>query len=70
MPKDLEAAIGDIVSYYNVRRYHKALGDVAPADVLVGSREGRRSRRKEVKARTIDRRRQLNRALRGRLTPA
>ncbi len=27
VPKDLEAAIGDFVSYYNFRRYHKALGE-------------------------------------------
>ena len=68
--KDLEAAIGDFVSYYNFRRYHKALGDVTPADVLAGRREEILRRRREVKARTIERRRQLNRALRKRLAPA
>ena len=31
-PKDIEAAIGDFVSYYNFRRYHKALGDPPQAD--------------------------------------
>ena len=51
-------------------RYHKALGDVTPADVLAGRREETLCRRKEVKARTIERRRQLNRALRERLAPA
>jgi len=70
VPKDLEAAISDFVSYYNFRRYHKALGDVTPADVLAGRREEILDRRKEVKARTIERRRRLNRALRERLAPA
>ena len=69
VPKDLEAAIGDFVSYYNFRRYHKALGDVTPADVLAGRREEILRRRKEVKARTIERRRQLNRSLTERTAP-
>jgi len=57
VPKDLEAAIGDFVSYYNFRRYHKALRDVTPADVLADRREEILRRRKEVKVRTIERRR-------------
>ena len=70
MPRDLEAAIDDFVSYYNFRRYHKALSDVTPADVLAGRREEILRRRKEVKARTIARRRRLKKALRERLAPA
>ena len=48
-----EAAISDFVRYYDFRRYHKALGDVTPADVLAGRREEILRRRKEVKAKTI-----------------
>ena len=33
-PSDLEAAIVAFVSYYNYRRYHKALGKVTPSGVL------------------------------------
>ena len=33
-PADLEVAIVAFVSYYNYRRYHKALGNVTPADVF------------------------------------
>ena len=70
VPGDLETAIGDFVSYYNFRRYHKALGDVTPADVLAGRRDEILQRRKELKARTIARRRQINRTRREQLAPA
>ncbi len=63
-PSDLEAAIVAFVSYYNYRRYHKALGNVRPSDVLKGRREEILRRRKEVQAQTIERRRQHNRAIR------
>ena len=64
LPSDLEAAIVAFVSYYNYRCYHKALGNVTPSDVLRGRREDILRRRREVKAQTIERRRQHNRALR------
>ena len=64
MPSNLEAAIVAFVSYYNYRRYHNALGNVTPSDVLKGSRQQILRRRKEVQAQTIERRRHHNRALR------
>tara|TARA_Y100000310_G_scaffold304917_1_gene344546 strand:+ start:73 stop:1041 length:969 start_codon:yes stop_codon:yes gene_type:complete len=64
LPRDLEAAIVVFVSYYNYRRYHKALGNVTPSDVLKGRRQEILQTRKEVKAQTIQRRRLYNRALR------
>jgi hypothetical protein len=64
MPSDLEAAIVAFVSYYNYRRYHKALGNVTPSDVLRGRREEILARRKEVQTQTIQRRRRHNKALR------
>lgn len=63
-PSQLDKAIADFVDYYNYRRYHKALGDVAPADVLYGRREQILQRRKEVRIQTINRRRNYNRGLR------
>jgi transposase InsO family protein len=63
-PANLNVAIADFVSYYNNRRYHKALGNVTPSDVLKGRREEILQRRKEVQAQTIERRRRYNRALR------
>ena len=61
MPSDLETAF---VSYYNYRRYHKALGNVTPSDVLKGKRQEILLRRKEGQAQTIERRRPHNRAIR------
>jgi transposase InsO family protein len=64
MPSDLEAALAAFVAYYNYSRYHKALGNVTPVDVLKGRRDLILLRRKEVQAKTIERRRRYNRALR------
>ena len=65
LPANLEAAIAAFVSCYNYRRYHKALGNVTPSDVLKGRRQEILRRRKEMQAQTIDRRRCYNRTLRG-----
>ena len=64
LPADLESAIAAFVAYYNYRRYHKALGNVTPSDVLNGRRKEILQRRKELQAWTIDRRKRHNRALR------
>ena len=64
MASDLEAALAAFVAYYNYRRYHKALGNVTPADVLHGRRERILQRRKDVQAHTIERRRRYNKTLR------
>ena len=63
LPGQLERAIADFVDYYNYRRYHKALGNVAPADVLYGRREEILQRRKEMQIQTINRRRDYNQGL-------
>jgi putative transposase len=64
LPSQLERAITDFVDYYNYRRYHKALGNVTPADVLYSRREKILKRRKEVQIHTFNRRRDYNRGLR------
>jgi putative transposase len=63
-PSQLESALAGFVDYYNFRRYHKALGDVTPADVLHGRREQILQARKEVQARTLQTRRAYNHSLR------
>jgi putative transposase len=62
-PSDLEKTIADFIDYYNYRRPHIALGNVAPADVLYGRREEILKRRREVKLATISRRRNYNHGL-------
>jgi putative transposase len=64
LPSELAAAIAAFVDYYNYRRYHKALGDVTPADVLYGRREKILERQKEVRSQTINRRKDYNHGLR------
>jgi putative transposase len=64
VPGDLEAAIAGFVDYYNHRRYHKALGNVTPDDVLNGRREEILINRSEVKAQTLASRKRYNRLLR------
>jgi putative transposase len=64
LPSQLEQAIADFVDYYNYRRYHKALGDVTPADVLYGRKEEILKRRREVRIQTVNHRRDYNQAQR------
>jgi len=64
VPSELEVAIAGFVDHYNNRRYHKALGNVTPDDVLHGRREEILITRKEVKAQTLARRKRYNRLLR------
>jgi hypothetical protein len=71
MPSDLEEALAAFVKYYNYRRYHKALGNVTPANVLE-KREGEviLTRRKEVQREIFQRRRQYNQQVRDALNRA
>ncbi len=64
VPSDLEVAIAGFVDYYNHRRYHKALSNVTPDDVLNGRREEILINRREVKAQTLARRKRYNHLLR------
>ena len=64
VPGNLEVAITEFVNYYNNRRYHKALGNVTPSDVLDDRREQILQKRKEVQTQTFQRRRLYNQQLR------
>jgi putative transposase len=64
LPGELREAIMAFVKYYNYRRYHEGLGDVTPYDVYTGRHIGILHRRKEVKSRTLQVRRDYNRAAR------
>ncbi len=70
VPRELEVAIGEFVDFYNHRRYHKALKDITPADMLAGRRDEILGRRREAKNRTINRRKLSNQDLRKQLATA
>jgi len=48
------------VDYYNNHRYHEALDNVKPVDVYNGQAEKILKRRKMIKLRTINNRREIN----------
>ncbi len=60
VPGNLEVAISDFVSYYDNRRYHKAPGNVTPADVLHGRRDQILLERKEIQTHTLQHRKLYN----------
>jgi len=61
LPGDLERAIGDFVDHYNHRRYHESLDNLTPADVYFGRGQRILDMRKEIKRKTIERRRRDHR---------
>ena len=64
VPGNLEIAITECVNYYNNRRYHKALRNVTPSDVLDGRRKEILQKRKGVQTQTFQRRQWCNQQLR------
>ena len=65
MPSELRDAIRAFVDYYNYRRYHEGLGNVTPWDVYNGRHPQIIAKRKEVKQRTSQERKDFNRTTRG-----
>ena len=63
-PGELKEAIRGFIEYYNYRRYHEGLGNVTPYDVYTGRHHEIIQRRKEVKRRTSEERRDYNRTTR------
>ena len=63
-PEELRAAIAEFIEFYNQRRYHEGIGNVAPADVYYGRREEIMKQREEQKQQTLYERFEYNRAQR------
>ncbi len=63
-PSELENEIASFVRYYNYYRYHEALKNVTPHDVYTGRQSEILNYRKEVKLKTLDKRRRYNSTIR------
>jgi len=59
-PEQLRVALEEFIEFYNHRRYHEGIGNVTPADVYYGRREGILRRREEQKRQTLYERFQYN----------
>lgn len=64
MPSELKEAIRAFIEYYDYRRYHEGLGNVTPYDVYTGRHFEIIQRRREVKGRTLEARKNYNRTAR------
>jgi len=59
-PEELQRAMAEFIAYYNHRRHHEGIGNVAPADVYYARREAILRRREEQKELTIQARLRYN----------
>jgi len=59
-PEELQRAMAEFIEYYNHRRYHEGIGNVAPADVYYGRRDEILRRREGQKELTIQARLRYN----------
>jgi putative transposase len=64
LPGELREAIKAFIDYYNYRRYHEGLGNVTPNDVYTGRHLEILQRRRELKSRTLEERKDYNRTAR------
>lgn len=59
-PEELREAVAEFVRWYNEVHYHERIGNLHPVDVYLGRREEIHARRVEVKARSLEARRESN----------
>ena len=57
-PEELIQALGKFVENYNNKRYHESINNLTPADVYFGRSEQILEKRKQIKAESIQKRRQ------------
>jgi RNA-directed DNA polymerase len=51
--ESLRASMAEFIEFYNHRRYHEGIGNVTPADVYFGRREGILKRREVIRRETM-----------------
>ena len=56
IPEELKQAIEKFVEHYNYKRYHESIHNCTPADVFTGKYAAVLARRKQIKQRTLERR--------------
>ncbi len=56
-PGELKHRLGEFVEYYNHRRYHESLQNVTPADAYFGRKERVLQKRRNIKIKTMKKRR-------------
>ena len=59
-PDELRYRLTEFVDYYNNRRYHESLQNVTPADVYFGRDQKILNKRKDMKQKTMKKRRKLH----------
>ena len=59
LPSELESRIGEFINHYNTRRYHESLNNLTPEDVWLGRGETILQQRRNIKAKTMNLRKQL-----------
>jgi transposase InsO family protein len=62
-PDELRAALESFVHYYNNERYHESLENMTPADVYYGRTQKIKLYRHQIKMKTLNERRKINRKL-------
>jgi putative transposase len=60
LPGQLEARLAEFVDFYNSRRYHESLGNLAPADIYFGRGPAILTRRQNIKRKTLELRRRIH----------
>jgi hypothetical protein len=61
LPMELETEIDPWVTYYNTARYHQSPGNITPRDKYLGRAEEIPQKRRKIKKKTLNQRREANR---------